>query len=226
VSTAKQSMPIQFPVLRKSDFESDSGISVVNQHFAQIATFLNALTGVAGPTTLPSGVDVQGAAVTGLGAPTGPTDAISSGHASASYGAQAQQPQLDLGGRYTLKGLAATYQTSQQNSQAIASAAAGSFNNVTGSRSFGTVFRNTTGSKLFVSAVGNLNLGAGHNASALGYVGATSSPATLVSGNSVTNGPGWASAFFMVPASWYYKVLTQQGTDTDPLTLVAWGEWN
>jgi hypothetical protein len=117
---AKQAMPIQFPVLRKEDFSSDSGLAVVNQHFAQIATFLNALTGVAGPTTLPSGVDVQGATVTGIGAPSGPTDAISFGHAQSQYSSSAQAPNLDIGGKNTLKGLAYTYQQVQANGPAIA----------------------------------------------------------------------------------------------------------
>ncbi len=128
---AKQATPIQFPVFRKEDFASDDGVSFVNQHFSQIATFLNALTGVSGPTTLPSGVDVQGATVTGLGAPQSESDAISAGHASANYGAQAQQPQLDLGGKHALKGLAAAYQTSQQNAQAISSRLPAQFNGST-----------------------------------------------------------------------------------------------
>jgi len=30
---------------------------------------------------------------------------------------------------------------------------------------------------------------------------------------------------FIVPPGWYYEVQTDVGTDTNPLTLVAWTEW-
>jgi hypothetical protein len=48
---------------------------------------------------------VAGAKVTGLAAPTGPSDAVSAGHASANYSASAVSPQLDVGGSSALKGL-------------------------------------------------------------------------------------------------------------------------
>jgi hypothetical protein len=77
----------------------------LNVFLQQLVPSVQSLQGVAGPSVLPSGIDVAGQTVTGLGAPQGPTDAISSEHASSQYGAAAQQPQLDLGGAYALKGL-------------------------------------------------------------------------------------------------------------------------
>ena len=102
-------LPIQYSAMSKEQFASDSGVAFHNQQLSQIVTTLNSVLGSGGPTILPSGIDVQGAAVTGLAAPTGPTDAVSAGHASANYSAAAVSPQLDLGGGSTLKGLANLY---------------------------------------------------------------------------------------------------------------------
>lgn len=112
-------LPIQFTNFSKEDLQSDAGVSRLNLLFAQYTPIINALLGSAGPTLLPSGVDVQGAKVTGLAAPKNESDAVSFGHAQGSYGPAAQQPQLDIGGDYTLKGLAATYQTGQTNTASI-----------------------------------------------------------------------------------------------------------
>lgn len=113
-------LPLQYTPWRKEQFQSDSGISALNQWQLQVINTLNAASGNNGPAVIPGGVDVQGASITGLAAPTGPTDAVSAGHAGANYGAPAVGPDLDIGGKNTLKGLAYTYQASTQNSQAIA----------------------------------------------------------------------------------------------------------
>jgi hypothetical protein len=112
-------LPIQYTPFRKEDFASDSGVSFVNQTLSQLTTTLNSLVGAGGPTLLPAGIDVAGGKVTGLAAPTSPSDAISAGHAAANYSAPVLSQQLDIGGGSTLKGLAYTYQTSQSNQSAV-----------------------------------------------------------------------------------------------------------
>ena len=97
-------------------------------------------------------------------------------------------------------------------------------NFVTGARAFNTQYQNTGANPMLVSVVGSLNLGVGHNASAYALIGAGSA-SNPVSGNSVTNGPGYAGVTFQVPPGWYYEVQTDVFTDTNSLTLVAWTEW-
>lgn len=106
--------PVQFTPVRKEDFQSDGGISFFNQTLSQITTTLNALVGQGGPVRFPAGVDMAGAALTGLADPSSPSDAISAGHASSQYSAAAQQPQLDIGGEHALKGLTYSYQQASQ----------------------------------------------------------------------------------------------------------------
>lgn len=114
--------PIQYTPIRPEDFQlrPDSpnsaapGIAFLNQTLSQITTTLNALLGQGGPVQFPAGVDMSGAKLTGIPAPTSPTDAISSGHASTQFSAAAQQPQLDVGGQYALKGLTYSYQQATQ----------------------------------------------------------------------------------------------------------------
>lgn len=97
--------PIQFTPFKASDFASDSGVAFINQTLSQLTTTLNAFVGAGGPTVLPAGADLQGSTLTGVGSPTSPSDAVPLGHANSAYGAEAQRPQLDIGGKYALKGL-------------------------------------------------------------------------------------------------------------------------
>jgi hypothetical protein len=90
---------------------------------------------------------------------------------------------------------------------------------------FGVTYHNTGLTPMQVNVCGNLELGVAHNASAVAYIGATSSPASPVDANSVTNGPGWAGVSFSVPPGWYYVVRTNVTGDTDPLTLQGWAEY-
>lgn len=110
---ASNLLPIQYTTMTKEQFASDAGVTCHNQQMSQIVTTLNALLGSGGPTLLPSGIDVRGAKVTGLAAPTDPSDAVSAGHASATYSPAAVAPHLDIGGSQTLKGLAAVYSVVQ-----------------------------------------------------------------------------------------------------------------
>jgi len=110
---ASNPLPIQFTPFTKKHFETDAGIAFVNQTLSQLTTTINALLGSGGPTLLPSGIDVQGAKVTGLAAPESESDAVSLSHAQGNYSAPAVAPQLDLGGKNTLKGLAAVYSVVQ-----------------------------------------------------------------------------------------------------------------
>lgn len=102
-------LPIQFTSFTAKELTTDAGVARLNILFAQYTPIINALLGAAGPTILPSGVDVRGATITGLGAPSSPSDAVSLGHAQGNYGAPAVSPQLDLGGKSTLKGLSNLY---------------------------------------------------------------------------------------------------------------------
>lgn len=103
----KTPLPIQFTPFKVSDFASDSGVAFINQTLSQLTTTLNAFVGAGGPTMLPAGADLQGASLTGLGSPSGASDAVPLGHANSAYGPATQQKALDLGGTNTLKGLAA-----------------------------------------------------------------------------------------------------------------------
>lgn len=112
-------LPLQYTPWRAEQFQSKEGISALNQWQLQVINAINAARGENGPATIPGGVDVQGASITGLAAPTGPTDAVSAGHAAGNYGAPAVAPALDIGGTNTLKGLAYVYGQVQANGPAI-----------------------------------------------------------------------------------------------------------
>jgi hypothetical protein len=102
-------VPIQAPLFREDDFKQE-GVEYINQWATQVTLASNLANGSVGPSVLPSGIDMQGGRVTGLSAPQHATDAISSGHAETQFSAQSLQPQLDIGGKNTLKGLAYLYQ--------------------------------------------------------------------------------------------------------------------
>lgn len=105
MSPVSSPFPIQFAPFEKKHFETDEGLAFVNLQFSQIITALNTGNGVAGKVTLPHGVDVRGATVSGLGEPEAPEDAVSQSHVQSNYSAPAVGPQLDIGGKYALKGL-------------------------------------------------------------------------------------------------------------------------
>ena len=109
MSTPSNPLPIQYTPFTADHFKTPEGIAFVNQQLQQIVNGVNAGNGAAGRVTLPNGLDVRGATISGLGAPKNETDAISSGHATTQFSAQAQQPQLDIGGKYALKGLTGVY---------------------------------------------------------------------------------------------------------------------
>ncbi len=112
-------LPIQYTPVTKEQLASDDGVAFLNQQLSQFTTTINALVGAGGPTLLPGGVDVQGARVTGLSAPTSPADAVSLAHANANYGPATQSTALDIGGTHTLKGLSYLL-LKQQQSLAVA----------------------------------------------------------------------------------------------------------
>ena len=100
---------VQFPVLKKEDFDTDEGVAAVNILLSQVATTINQILGDGGPTQLPAGIDLAGGKVAGLGKPTEPTDAVSLGHAEANYSPAATSSQFDVGGKNALKGLSNLY---------------------------------------------------------------------------------------------------------------------
>lgn len=115
-------VPIQQPLFREEDFNPENKFSFINQWATQITLAANIANGAVGPTILPKGIDVQGGKVTGLPAPTHPSDAISAGHASSQFSAPTLSPQLDIGGKSTLKGLSYLYNWQQTNQSAIQNA--------------------------------------------------------------------------------------------------------
>jgi len=102
-------LPIQNFQLSKEHFTTDGGVKQFNILMQQVITSLQAVQGVAGPSVLPSGIDVAGAKVSGLAAPENASDAVSLGHAQNSYAPATQQQQLDIGAPYALKGLTGLY---------------------------------------------------------------------------------------------------------------------
>lgn len=101
--------PIQYSQLTPEDFSDPARVNKLNGMLTQLINAVNAGSGATGRTILPAGIDVQGETISGLGAPKSPSDAVSAAHAESNYGAPTLAPQLDLGGKNTLKGLAALY---------------------------------------------------------------------------------------------------------------------
>ncbi len=110
-------LPIQRYQVTKQDFENPERFNVF---LSQLTGAVQAVQGAGGPSVLPSGINVAGATVSGLGAPQSPSDAISSGHAQSQFSPEVIGPSLDIGGKNALKGLTGlTMQLSQvQNSLA------------------------------------------------------------------------------------------------------------
>lgn len=132
MSTPGNPLPIQFTPFTADHFKDESGIAFVNQQFSQIITALNANNGVAGRVTLPNGIDVKGATVTGVGAPQGPTDAVSNAHVEQNYSSKKVSSDLDIGGPNALKGLTSIYGQTQKNTTDIATIQAALAAGVTG----------------------------------------------------------------------------------------------
>jgi hypothetical protein len=107
--------PIQFTPLTKADLD-DPNLGFLNQVLTQFANGINAGNGAMGKTVLPSGIDVKGATVSGVGEPQAPTDAVSKGHAEKNYSAAALAPQLEGSGKYSLKTMRRLGDTNQQES--------------------------------------------------------------------------------------------------------------
>lgn len=109
MSSQPNSLPLQWASLTPEHFKTQEGIDAVNQQMLQIVNAVNRNNGVGGKVTLPHGIDVRGATVSGVGAPQSDSDAISSGHAQSQFSAPVLSPQLDIGGKNTLKGLTGLY---------------------------------------------------------------------------------------------------------------------
>lgn len=115
---SEQTLPIQTVQLKQDDLK-DPTLGQLNNLFASLQNQINALSGAAGKTVLPQGVDTQGSTVTNVGEPTGPTDAVSKGHAEANYSAQALAPKLESGGSTGLKSYRALNSKSQQETNSV-----------------------------------------------------------------------------------------------------------
>jgi hypothetical protein len=114
---AQQPLPIQRYQVTADDFKNPARLNVF---LSQLTGAVQSVQGAGGPSMLPSGVDVQGARVTGLAAPEHPSDAISSGHAQSQFSAETLSPQLDIGGKNALKGLTGLQINSTSQAASIA----------------------------------------------------------------------------------------------------------
>jgi hypothetical protein len=110
-------LPIQRVQFTAKDFAENPGS--VNVTLNQVIGAIQSLQGSSGPSVLPSGIDVAGSTITGLAAPTSPSDAISAGHAANQYSASSLGPQLDIGGKNALKGLTGLTITSNSQGTSI-----------------------------------------------------------------------------------------------------------
>lgn len=95
---------------------ADPQLSLFNTWKTSIENQVNALSGAAGKSVLPAGVDVAGSTVTGIGEPQSPADAVSKGHAEANYSASALAPQLESGSGTSLKSYRALNSKAQKES--------------------------------------------------------------------------------------------------------------
>jgi hypothetical protein len=111
-------LPIQRVQFTAKDFAENPGS--VNVTLNQLIGAIQSLQGSSGPSVLPSGIDVAGSTITGLAAPTSPSDAISAGHAANQYSASSLGPQLDIGGKNALKGLTGLQMTSNSQASTLA----------------------------------------------------------------------------------------------------------
>lgn len=109
IRAATTPRPLQFTPMRKEQFASDDGVSFFNQTIAQMINAINRQSGQAGPMVIPAGIDVAGGRLTGLAAPTDPSDAVSVAHADANYSPAVASPALDIGGKNALKGLTSLF---------------------------------------------------------------------------------------------------------------------
>lgn len=105
--------PFQSVQLKLSDLQ-EPGLPFLNSLLTQIQQQVNELTGASGKTILSSGVDVSGSTISNVGEPVSPADAISKSHAEANYSAAALAPQLESGGKTSLKTFRALNSKSQQ----------------------------------------------------------------------------------------------------------------
>lgn len=106
-------LPIQYTPFSAEHFQTSDGVAFVNLQMQQMVNAINAGNGAAGRVTLPNGIDMNGATVSNVGNPVSETDAISAGHADSKYSASSVSPNLDIGGKNTLKGLASLYNWQQ-----------------------------------------------------------------------------------------------------------------
>lgn len=93
---------------------------------------------------------------------------------------------------------------------------------VTASRANNTVYQNTSGKIMTVHACVSESVNAGSGGVNIAYIGATSSPATVINKNTYLNAVGIAYTMydtyvFTVPPSYYYKV-------NGLATIVSWVE--
>jgi hypothetical protein len=99
-------------------------------------------------------------------------------------------------------------------------------NIVTGLRSFGTIYQNTTPWPMTVSVSGYITYGVGNQATIQASVGAYP-PTSSVATGSITNSSGATNITFIVPSGSYYVVRTAisfPGQNQNAL-LYSWTEW-
>lgn len=106
--------PVQLTQFKLEDFQSESGINLLNQWMTQATKVLNANIGTAGPVTIPNGIDVQGAPIQNVGGVGPEHSAVSYAFAQKNYSAAAIAPQLEAGQKHSLRSVRRINDNAQQ----------------------------------------------------------------------------------------------------------------
>lgn len=210
--------PIQSIQFTQADMQ-DPNLGLFNSYLNSIVNSHNGVLGANGQPTLPAGINVAGGSVTGLAAPTDPSDAISASHADSQYSAAAVKSQLDIGGSSALPGLTLLWMKVNKLSNQTSTFGQ---NNVTGSRTLGGgPYQNTSAGLMFVTGAGQVHSGSGDSILTC-KVGPTS-PTVEVYANTITgtiaNEPVGFS--FVVPPGYFYAIT---GTNLITATPHSWVE--
>lgn len=97
-------VPLQLIQLRKSDLEEE-GLPTLNQNLTNIVKQVSALSGSGGVVKMPGGIDLAGSKITGAGETDNPQpgELVTHAYARKNFGADAIAPQLEAGGKNSLK---------------------------------------------------------------------------------------------------------------------------
>ena len=99
----------QLAKIMPSAWDSNSTV-----HYSKMTDSINTLLGYSGPVPFQNSLDLNNNPIQNVAAPKDPTDALNLGTADSKYSPAVLSPQLDIGGKYALKGLTNLYLQSQK----------------------------------------------------------------------------------------------------------------